>query len=221
MTHTPHAPRRGFLASAAAAFLGLGTVPSLARSMRGADTSGPPDESWLRGLNGKHKQFVDIGTLRDGRALVRVANFLDVYAESYGLSDQDISVVVGVHGSALGIAFNDSLWAKYELGKRFTANDPLTKAPATRNPLVHKEPGYDWSTDYSVTRLQERGVRLIACMRSIRGLSVELAGDGRGAAPAINAEILANLLPAVTPVPAMIVAINRAQEAGLTYVFAD
>jgi hypothetical protein len=35
----------------------------------------------------------------------------------------------------------------------------------------------------------------------------------------VREEILANLLPGVTPVPALIIAVNRAQEAGFSYVF--
>jgi intracellular sulfur oxidation DsrE/DsrF family protein len=31
--------------------------------------------------------------------------------------------------------------------------------------------------------------------------------------------LLANLLPGVTPVPALIVAVNRAQESGLSYAY--
>jgi intracellular sulfur oxidation DsrE/DsrF family protein len=210
-------PRRGFLGRAAAALLGVAAAPSLTRALSGANPAA--DESWLRGLNGKHKQFFDMATVRDGRPLSRVANFLDVYgAEVYGLKDADLSAVVGMHGGALALALNDSLWSKYKLGKRNAANDPLTKTSALRNPFVKRDAAYEWSNDYSISRLQERGVRFIACMRSMRGLAVELAPN-REAAPQIVAEMLANLIPGVTPVPAMIVAINRAQEEGLSYVY--
>lgn len=215
MTHTLP-PRRGFLGRLAGAVVAIAAAPAtaFARTDRG-----DADETWLRGLNGKHRQVFDTGNFRDGKPLSRVANFLDVYAETYGLRDTDLNAIVGVHGSALGFVFNDSLWAKYELGRRWQVTDPVTKAAATRNPMVRQDPSYDWGVDYSLTRLQSRGVRFIACMRSMRGLSMEIAG-GRAGAPAINADLLANLLPGVTPVPAMIVAVNRAQEAGLTYVFA-
>ena len=214
---TGRTPRRGFLARLAGAAVALTAAPSVSEAR--ASSQAVPDESWLQGLSGAHKQFFDVGNFRD-RVMSRVMIFLDVYGEAYGLQDANLNAVVGVHGPALGFVFNDALWSKYELGKRWSVNDPLTKAPAIRNPMVRKESAYDWgAADYSVTRLQQRGVRFIACMRSIRALSAELAG-GREAAPPVNAEILANLLPGVTPVPAMIVAINRAQEAGLTYVFA-
>jgi intracellular sulfur oxidation DsrE/DsrF family protein len=206
-------PRRGFLGRLSIAFLGLAGTPVLA-----ARTS-DPDESWLKGLNGQHRQFFDVGTMRDGRPMGRVLNFLDAYHDAYGTTDGDTNVVFGAHSGALGIVMSDALWTKYEIGKRNSQNDPLTKMPAVRNPFIRREVGYDWSRDYSVTKLQERGVRFIACRRSIRALAMELTADGKNA-DAINDEIIAGLLPGVVPVPAMVVAINRAHEAGLAYVFA-
>jgi intracellular sulfur oxidation DsrE/DsrF family protein len=70
----------------------------------------------------------------------------------------------------------------------------------------------------SVATLQGRGVRFIACMRAIRRLSGVLATPDHPA-DKVREEILGNLLPGVTPVPALIIAVGRAQEAGLSYVF--
>jgi intracellular sulfur oxidation DsrE/DsrF family protein len=203
-------PRRGFLERAAAALVGLAAAPAV---LRGQAAAAPPaDEAWLQNLSGKHRQFFDVSVVRDGRSLARVANFLDAYAEAYNLRDADLNAVFGAHSAGLGFIFNDAIWAKYELGTRYAENDPVTKAPATRNPYAH-------GLETSVARLQQRGVRFLACMRSVRRLSVDLAGGDRNAADAIRVDLTSNLLPGVTAVPAMVVAINRAQEAGLTYVF--
>jgi intracellular sulfur oxidation DsrE/DsrF family protein len=203
-------PRRGFLGRAAAAVLGLAAVPTLAQA--GASAAAPPDESWLQGLKGKHKQFFDVAASGQGRPLARVMNFLDAYIESYDVKDEDLNAIAGFHGSGLALVMNDALWAKYELGKRFNENDPATRAHSVRNPFAAGSPA-------SVASLQKRGVRFIACLRSIRRLSGDLATERGGAAEQIRAELVANLLPGVTPVPAMIVAGNRAQESGLTYVY--
>lgn len=200
-------PRRGFLGRAAA-LLGVVAVPSLAH---GLTATPAPDETWLQGLNGKHRQFFDAATGSGGRVLGRVANFLDAYAEAYGMKDSELSAVFAAHGSATPLVLNDAFWAKYELGKRYSENDPATRAPSTRNP-------YASGSNASVTRLQERGVRFVVCMQSVRRLSRELAPDP-GAVDSVRQEILAHLLPGVTPVPAAIVAANRAQEVGLTYVY--
>lgn len=200
-------PRRGFLEKIMGLAAGLAVAPSLA----GASTRQSPDESWLQGLTGKHKQISDVSTIRGGTPLARTANYLDAYAEAYGTKDSDTHAIFGVHSAALALAFNDAMWAKYELGKRVGENDPRTQAPATRNIFAS-------GTPTSIARLQERGVRFIACMRAIRRLSGELA-TATNPADQVRAELVANLLPGVTPVPALIVAMNRAQEAGLTYVY--
>lgn len=200
-------PRRGFLEKLMGLAAGLAVAPSVAH----ATVQQSADESWLQGMTGKHKQIFDVSTTRGGTPLLRTANFLDAYAEAYGMKDSELNAVVGVHSGATSIAFNDAMWAKYELGKRTGENDPRTQAPALRNVFASGSPT-------SVARLQERGVRFIACMRAIRRLSGELATP-TNTAEQVRTELLANLLPGVTPVPALIVAVNRAQEAGLSYVF--
>jgi intracellular sulfur oxidation DsrE/DsrF family protein len=187
---------------------GLAAVPANAGAVT-PNTAPAPDEAWLQGLTGKHRQYFDVGLL-DIRALSRVANFMDVYGEAYETKDRDVNVVFGAHGAATAMMLNDAMWDRYELGRRNTINDAGSRAPARRNMFA--------TGGMSVARLQERGVRFIVCMRSIRRLSGELAGQG-GSAEQVRGELLANVLPGVTPVPAAIVATNRAQEAGLTYVY--
>ena len=198
-------PRRGFLGKLLGSIAGLAVAPALRAQ------ASSTDESWLNGLSGMHKQIFDVSSSRGGQPLARTANFLDTYVESYGLKDVAINAVVGMHGGALVMGLNDALWAKYELGKRANENDPRTQAPAVRNPFASGSPT-------SIGRLQERGVRFIVCGRAIRRLSGELATAAGTSPDQVRTEILANLLPGVIEVPAMIVAVNRAQEAGLTYV---
>lgn len=207
MSHPP-TPRRGFLGRAAAAVLG---ISALATPVIAQGRAQQPSERWLQGLTGKHRQFFDASSGRGGRALARVVNFYDAYGETYGLKDAELSAIFGAHGDALPLLLNDAMWSKYEFGKRYLEDDPVTHAPAIRNPYAE-----GWA--FSVKRLQERGVRFLLCGRTIRRVGGELAANG-GSADQIRAELNANLLPGVTVVPAMIVAINRAQEAGLTYVY--
>jgi len=46
---------------------------------------------------------------------------------------------------------------------------------------------------------------------------VELEARGKGTAADIDAALRANLLPGVTIVPAMVIAIEQAQQAGIAY----
>lgn len=199
--------RRGFLGKLIGAIAGLTVVPPTLR----ASQSASPDETWLQGLNGKHKQILDVSTTRGGVPLARTVNLLDAYAETYGTKDSDVNVIFGVHSGALVIALNDAMWAKYELGKRASEMDPRSQTPYTRNPFASGSP-------MSVARLQERGVRFIACGRAIRRLGGELATASGAPAEQVRAELTASVLPGVIVVPALIVAVNRAQEEGLTYV---
>lgn len=199
-------PRRGFLGRLLGSMAGLAVAPTMLGAQSQASS-----EAWLQGLNGKHKQILDVSSSRGGTPLVRTANYLDVYAEAYGLKDADVNAIVGIHSGALAMGLNDAMWAKYELGKRVNEMDPRTQAPATRNPFASGSPT-------SIARLQERGVRFIACGRAIRRLSGELATAAGSPPDQVRAELQANLLPGVMEVPALIVAVNRAQEAGLTYV---
>ena len=55
------------------------------------------------------------------------------------------------------------------------------------------------------------------CANALDVWCLELEARGRGKAPEIEKELRANLLPGVTIVPAMVIAIEKAQEAGIKY----
>ena len=208
---TPRTPRRGFLQTTSAMLVGLAAWPLSGDAQSSMVAGGNVDEQWLQGLTGKHRQLFDVATLAAGRPLGRLANFLDAYAEAYGTKDSDVNAIFGVHGGGLPLLLNDVIWSKYEFGKRYAEIDPQSGAPAVRNRWARESAA-------SVARLRERGVRFIACQRSIRRLSGELA-NGNVGAEEVRLELLGNLLPGVIPVPAMIVAVNRAHEAGLSYAY--
>ncbi|MEX2016363.1 MAG: hypothetical protein WD873_06960 [Candidatus Hydrogenedentales bacterium] len=176
-----------------------------------------PNETWLRDLTGQHKQFFDVSAPLDGAALRRVANFLDAYRDAYGLSDVQVNAVFGAHGDGLAFVLNDSMWARFELGVRYSIGDPSTQKPARRN--VYNDSGSSTSGRITVSSLQKRGVRFIACQKSITRLAREFAASEKTTEAELTATIERGLLVGVTPVPAMVVAANRAQEQGLAYVF--
>lgn len=207
-------PRREFLRSSILATIGFQFDPRPNEEHRAS-----VDESWLQNLTGQHRAFFDVAALRDG-ILGRADNFLNVYRDEYGVDDKHVNVIIGVHGSGLPFVLNDFLWNKYQLGRLYSITDPRTQTVATRNIFVAMESSYPWPADYSITALQRRGVRFIGCGGSMRNLSRQLAKDGQyGTAEQILADVHANLVAGATRVPAMIVAQNRAQEAGLQYVY--
>ncbi|HET7248903.1 MAG TPA: hypothetical protein VFI79_03590, partial [Gemmatimonadales bacterium] len=74
--------------------------------------------------------------------------------------------------------------------------------------------------EYSVNALQPRGAKFILCNNVLRFVTRTLAGETGASYDATRAELIAGLLPKVTVVPAMVVALGLAQERGCSYVYA-
>ena len=208
--------RRSFVVRAAAAIASLATA-SRVDAQVGGFSSHEPDETWLQGLTGKHRQFFDVNALSGGTGLRRVGNFLDAYRDAYQLGDRDVNAIFGAHGEGLGFTLDDSLWSRFELGARYSVIDPRDGRPAKRN-IYATNDGSPGSLP-SVATLQARGARFLACRQTIGRLARDLAAEKKLAVDDVRATLEGGLLRGVTAVPAMVVAANRAQEAGLTYVF--
>ena len=176
-----------------------------------------PADNWLKGLNGKHKQFFDFPATGGGIPLVHMMNYYDTYNKAYGVPDTDIDAVGTFYGSTTFHALNDAMWAKYQLGEFLKENDPSGK-PATANP---------WRTapvvlgmtlaPASIESLQKRGATFIVCNNALTIFSGLLA-QARGLdAKVVYDDLRANILPGVELIPGMVVAIEQAQRAGLSY----
>jgi hypothetical protein len=61
------------------------------------------------------------------------------------------------------------------------------------------------------------GTRFLLCANALGAWELELEARGKGKAAELDAEFRANLLPGVTIVPAMVIAIEQAQAAGIKY----
>jgi uncharacterized membrane protein len=55
------------------------------------------------------------------------------------------------------------------------------------------------------------------CANALGGWVLELEARGKGKASDIEKDLRANVLPGVAIVPAMVIAIEKAQEAGIRY----
>lgn len=210
--------RREFLErmTAGAAALALPFTSALAEPESGT-IRGPWNEEWLTKITGKHKQFFDAVEPNQGFALVFAWGFLNLNNQAYGLNDKDLSAVVGLRHFAMPFALSDEMWAKYKIGESLKIDDPATKAPAVRNPVLHKDgvpfPGAELPT------LVSRGVLFTACNVALTVISGKLAGNAGVTPDAAKAEWVAALQPGVTLVPIGVLAVNRAQEKGCTYCY--
>ena len=64
---------------------------------------------------------------------------------------------------------------------------------------------------------QKMGTKFLLCNNALGIWCLELEARGKGKAQDLDQELRANLLPGVTIVPAMVIAIDQAQEAGIKY----
>jgi len=216
MSVTSRARRAGLLAAAlavaAAAF--IAARPTVGSA---AVDAAPPD-AWLKGLTATHKQLFDTPAPAGGIPLVHLMNYYDTYNRAYQVPDSDIDAVMTFYGGTTLYAVNDAAWAKYRIGEFLETNDPATNAPAVANPWRAKPVimGMEMPTA-SVEALQKRGATFIVCDNALTIFSGMLA-KARGLEPAaVHADLKANLLPGVELIPGMVVAIEQAHRAGLSY----
>ncbi|HUG27610.1 MAG TPA: hypothetical protein VMK53_04870 [Gemmatimonadales bacterium] len=211
-------PRRSFLGGAAAAALGLAAAPALGAVVHGTvRTSSRNPDAWLEALTGKHRSIVDMPEFNDGLPPVHILNYLNTYNTAYNVPDGDINVVGTFYGSTTLLAANDAMWAKYRLGELLNEHLP-DGSHWTRNPWRPEVNALGMTlAPASLEALQRRGVLFIVCNNALNffmGTIAQARGLDRAA---VDADIRANLLPGVVVVPAMVIAIERAQAHGLAY----
>jgi hypothetical protein len=215
-------PRRRFLA-------GLGALTGLALGQREAVAevpTGQPDSAndrWLDQLKAPNRQVFDFNAHGDGIGLIHMHNFIETHKTAYGVTEKDINVVGTFYGGTTPLAWNDTIWAKYKIGQALNLTDPATKAPLVRNWFYRPQSGdpvffNGVFAGASIESLSKRGATFIMCDNAFRLWVGRLASMGLGKAGDMEPEIRANLLPGVITVPAMVIAVNRAQRKGFTYM---
>jgi len=149
---------------------------------------------------------------------VHIMNYYDTYNKAFNVKDADIDAVLTFYGGTTFFGVNDAMWAKYKLGEFINENDPTTGKPATANP---------WRTEpvilgmtipaASVESLYKRGATFILCNNALTIFS-NLLAQKRGLDPkVVYNDLKANILPEVQLVPGMVVAVEQAARAGLSY----
>jgi len=205
-------PRRRFLGSVGAALasigLGLPSVAGGAEVLAGASDPSTHD-AWMKPLKGKHRQIFHT-TVAGDVAMLMANNFLDAYSEEFGAKPGEANAIVGIHGGALSMGFNNAAWAKYSLGKGGGITDPATKEPAAKNIFAS-------GGRLGIEESQKRGIVFLMCNTALRMRSRAIATERNETYETVYEDLKASRLPGMILVPALVVAINRAQEAGFTY----
>ena len=215
--------RRGFLgrlaAGAAALAAGFGS------GRLGAQSTAPVRDThehdrWLDALTAPHRQIYDVVTPAGSVGMSYARNFINASNDAYGAADSEVNVVVSLRHSAIPFALKDEIWARYQLGKYFEVKDPATKAPAARNIHGGRTGATASRNSASVLALQSRGVVFTVCGMAFKYHVGELAKREGTTPEAVRADWEAGMLPGTIIVPAGVIAVNRAQERGFSYVYA-
>lgn len=222
--------RRSFLTrlslgvTAFAASVAGTSAPAQAQS--GANRPWQPDkhevDDWMDKIPGKHRLIFDTTTPEGaGLALPFSNNFYRGNDSGYGLKDPDLAVIIVVRHNSTAFAYNDAIWAKYgiPIAKRADFTDPRTKEAPKRN-LYNVADYGDTLANRGITldTVLKRGVHFAVCMLATRANANAIAMAVGGNADSIYNEITSNLVSNSHMVPAGIVAVNRAQERGYSFV---
>lgn len=233
MAFTDKTDRRSFLgrvAGAAAAFGIVGSGPL-------AEAQGMGPDDWLKNVKGTHRCLFDFPQHKNGMPLLHILNYLNTYAEAYKTGPGQAAAVGTFYSmgnqSSIALAFNDAMWAKYGLGEYLSLKDAAGR-PYTRNVFnrptendLHlvmqalQSPSIPVFAPempaIGIESLQKMGTTFLLCANAFGGWCEELAVRGKGKAPEIMKELSANMLNGVVVVPAMVIAIEKAQGAGIAY----
>lgn len=209
----------------------LGTTLAVGESGSAAQAAGGggwqparhAQDDWLDLVPGKHRFVFDTTSPAGiGAALLYANNFFLTSQSGYGLGNADAAVVIVARHDSTPFAYTDAVWAKYgaALTRRSGFEDPKTKQRPTIN--VYNAEGYNElpSMGTTVDSLVKRGVHFAVCQMATRFLARGIGQATGGNADAVYDELVANLVGNAHVVPAGIVAVNRAQERGYTFVAA-
>ena len=222
-------------------FLGgmLGAAAAAGLSISGTRVSAADSASneWIQEVKGVHRCLFDFPQHKNGFPLLHILNYLNTYSTAYKAAPGQVGAVGTFYAAgsqaSIPLAFNDDIWAKYELGS-YTGLKDATGNPYVRNVfnrptakdlhlLMHAMDApmipalADAMPALGIESLQKMGTKFILCANALGIWCLELEARGKGKASDIDKELRANLLPGVTIVPAMVVAIDQAQEAGIKY----
>jgi intracellular sulfur oxidation DsrE/DsrF family protein len=208
---------------------------SLSGSRAAAQEGGADD--WIKEVKGSHRCLFDFPQHKNGMPLLHILNYINTYSTAYKTGAGEVGAVGTFYSAgnqaSIPLAFNDAIWAKYELGAYLGLKDADGK-PYTHNVFNRPTPKdlhlllkaidaphipalADAMPAIGIESLQKMGSKFILCNNALGIWCLELEARGKGKAADLDKELRANVLPGVTIVPAMVIAIDRAQEAGIKY----
>ena len=234
MTLETRTHRRSFISRilGSVAVASLSTAGTLAAQAKESGT-----EDWIKEVKGTHRCLFDFPQHKNAMPLLHILNYINTYSTAYKTTPGQVGAVGTFYSagnqSSIPLAFNDAMWAKYGLGEylglkdaagtvytRNVFNRPTSKdlhllMKAIDAPTIPALA--DAVPALGIESLQKMGAKFLLCANALGIWCLELEARGKGKAADIEKELRASLLPGVTIVPAMVIAIEKAQEAGIRY----
>ena len=148
--------RREFLAQLS----GLVAASSLdvrkLEAMRSADVS-EWDMSWVERITAaKYRAAFNANAIKNGDVVYSAALVLDQFHEVYGTGDQSTCPVIVFRSAGTVMAFNDSLWARYKIGKVVQPRRAAAYASLTESTEFATDPNRSWTAPWACGHLFER-----------------------------------------------------------------
>jgi len=226
--------RRHFLGRMAGAAATAGITASLVRP-EAADASTP--DAWLAEVKGTHKCLFDFPQHKNAMPLLHILNYINTYATAYKVEANQVGTVGTLYSAgsqaSIPMAFNDTIWARYKLGA-YTGLKDAAGTPYTRNVFNRPTPAdlhvllkaidappipalAGAMPALGIESLQKMGTKFLVCANALGIWCLELEARGHGTAANIEKDLRANTLPGISIIPAMVIAIEQAQAAGIRY----
>lgn len=177
-------------------------------------------DDWYDKVPGVHRFVIDTSSVESmGWAMQFATNYYNANADVYGLKDSDLAVIIVARHKSTSMAYTDAIWAKYnkQLSEQADYVDPKTKEPPKIN--IYGPSGQTMQAG-RMEALIKKGVQFAVCSMSTRGIATRIAKANNLEVDAVVKEITSNLIGNAHMVPAGIVAVNRAQEYGYTFIYA-
>jgi len=205
----------------AASMVGAPAVPAQA-----AATEAPwrparhPEDDWYDKIPGVHRFLFDTSSADSmGWAMQFATNYYNANQQTYGLKDSDLAVVIVARHKSTSFAYSDAIWAKYgkQLSEQAEYVDPKTKEAPKINIYG---PGGETAQAGRMDALIKKGAQFAVCAMSTRGIATRIAKANGLEIDAVVKEITSNLIGNAHMVAAGILAVNRAQERGYSFIYA-
>jgi intracellular sulfur oxidation DsrE/DsrF family protein len=181
-----------------------------------------PIDAWMAQLPGTHRLMLDAVTPFGAiEATMFAWNFLRTSSAPYGLKDQDHAVVITLRHQATVMALPQSMWDKYAgLPPKAPFENPLADdgaSPTAKSSVLRPGTATSVPAPFQFDALAKRGIHFAICGAAMGRLTASAAGP-KGDTAAVRAELEAALPLNSHVMPSGIVAVQRAQELGYSYV---